>query len=499
MGSSREKQRRKEDRNSGFDSKGAKNAQEVEAERKRRKQTKTALVTLCAIAIIAVVALVLNSNLFYRNVSALNAPGHSFSVTEMNFFARQNANFDAAADRAAETVLLYQRAQAAGLSISPEVQEEIDEWLRMIDEDYLWIAFANDLWGVQTANGLIVALYGRGMNARILRELLEFEALADAYLPYFVERFEAGLTQADIEAYYLENRASYDSISFHALTLFYAPDEDIDAGIAPVGVLPYSEAREMFDIMTNFLSTNTSPEDFVDMVELVTGHHFPELHRTAEEIAFEPFASWLTASARRPGNTTILENEDSFSFLHFVGIDDNSHYTVNVRHILVTADQMGGDNLENLDWLYDEDELAAILDELPELALAHAETLMANILAVPAEEREALFIEYVEEYSADNWFMNSSPGLFEEVDHNTGFVEPFADWSLDPARRPGDIAIVETQFGYHIMYFVQWNDEMPHRYVLARRSMSQTALDNWWEETRLEASWSQTFFSRLVG
>ena len=34
-------------------------------------------------------------------------------------------------------------------------------------------------------------------------------------------------------------------------------------------------------------------------------------------------------------------------------------------------------------------------------------------------------------------------------------VPAFNEWIFDPSRNTGDTAIVETEFGFHIMYFVQ--------------------------------------------
>ena len=43
-------------------------------------------------------------------------------------------------------------------------------------------------------------------------------------------------------------------------------------------------------------------------------------------------------------------------------------------------------------------------------------------------------------------------GLYTEVSAETSFVEPFLNWSIDSARQVGDVDIVETDYGYHIMY-----------------------------------------------
>ena len=37
-------------------------------------------------------------------------------------------------------------------------------------------------------------------------------------------------------------------------------------------------------------------------------------------------------------------------------------------------------------------------------------------------------------------------------------VESFNDWIFDEVRQPGDSDIVETEYGYHIMYFVADNE-----------------------------------------
>ena len=43
-------------------------------------------------------------------------------------------------------------------------------------------------------------------------------------------------------------------------------------------------------------------------------------------------------------------------------------------------------------------------------------------------------------------------GLYTDV-YAGQMVATFNDWCFDPARQPGDYGIVETRFGYHIMYF----------------------------------------------
>jgi parvulin-like peptidyl-prolyl isomerase len=48
----------------------------------------------------------------------------------------------------------------------------------------------------------------------------------------------------------------------------------------------------------------------------------------------------------------------------------------------------------------------------------------------------------------------SSGGLYTGV-YMGQMVESFQNWCFDEARQPGDHGIVETEYGYHIMYFVE--------------------------------------------
>ena len=41
-------------------------------------------------------------------------------------------------------------------------------------------------------------------------------------------------------------------------------------------------------------------------------------------------------------------------------------------------------------------------------------------------------------------------------------VTEFNDWCFDESRKPGDHGIVETSYGYHLMYFVE-NEGLSYR------------------------------------
>lgn len=117
----------------------------------------------------------------------------------------------------------------------------------------------------------------------------------------------------------------------------------------------------------------------------------------------------------------------------FEGIEDGS-ITVNIRHILFLSDP-------NEDGTATEEEKAN--------AKARAEELLTAVQATPSED---YFAELAKENSQDPGSKDNG-GLYEYVAPGT-MVEEFNDWCFDSARKPGDTGIVETTYGYHVMYFV---------------------------------------------
>ena len=57
-------------------------------------------------------------------------------------------------------------------------------------------------------------------------------------------------------------------------------------------------------------------------------------------------------------------------------------------------------------------------------------------------------------------------------------VEQFEDWCFDKERKPGDTGIVETKYGYHVMYYSS-TDEMTYRDVLIEADLRKSDAEKW--------------------
>lgn len=154
-----------------------------------------------------------------------------------------------------------------------------------------------------------------------------------------------------------------------------------------------------------------------------------------------------------------LENQQTFADN---GVEPDMGLQSAVRHILIQPE--GGTTDENNEVVYSEEEKAA--------AYAEAERILEEWKSGDATEES--FGELANTYSKDGG-SNTTGGLYEGINADASYVAEFRAWAVDAARKPGDTAIVETEFGYHIMYFVSGEDYFTH--IVAEQLVAQRIQD----------------------
>ncbi len=122
------------------------------------------------------------------------------------------------------------------------------------------------------------------------------------------------------------------------------------------------------------------------------------------------------------------------------GVTKESGKSHNVRHILVTVDS-GSD---------EETGATGPSDEAWEACRAEAQQILDGWLAGEASEES--FAALAEEKSEDPG-SSANGGLYTELTAETNFVQSFKDWYLDESRKPGDTGLVQSEHGYHVMYY----------------------------------------------
>ena len=122
------------------------------------------------------------------------------------------------------------------------------------------------------------------------------------------------------------------------------------------------------------------------------------------------------------------------------GLEKTDECYVDVRHILICP--KGGTTNEAGQTTYSDEEWAA--------AKAEANALLDQWLAEePSEESFAALAKAKSEDPGSA----SNGGLYEDVCVGQ-MVPEFEGWCFDASRQHGDYGIVQTTYGYHIMYFV---------------------------------------------
>lgn len=214
-------------------------------------------------------------------------------------------------------------------------------------------------------------------------------------------------------------------------------------------------------------------------------------------------ASWLYSEERQTGDTTTCTTDNYIYVIYVITpAYRNEESLVDARHILVSYDAIKSEieaqaatEVEGIEEL--ETEAAPATEETAEIETENEAgtekieigtktatdgTEISNkdtgysidvvlktyekaheILEEYAKnETEENFAELAEKYSADTGSVgenaSTSGGLYENIERGT-YVKEFEDWVYDETRQPGDTAIVRTEYGYHIMYFVQKHAE----------------------------------------
>ena len=122
------------------------------------------------------------------------------------------------------------------------------------------------------------------------------------------------------------------------------------------------------------------------------------------------------------------------------GVTKESGILVDVRHILIAPE--GGEE--------DAVGLITYTDEAWAVCKAKAEKIYNEWKA--GEATEESFGKLAQQYTEDPGSKDNG-GLYTQVAQGK-MVEAFDAWCFDESRVVGDTALVQTEFGYHVMYFV---------------------------------------------
>ncbi len=273
-----------------------------------------------------------------------------------------------------------------------------------------------------------VASYGNGVTEEDIRRTLTIQRYSTSYYQYLLENME--ITDADAEAFFEQNKYSYLTCTLGGMALSWAPDEEGNVTMT----------KEVATDLKNQLEACTNTTQFEELIKMILVDYqgytveeveaaMPTLYNDSYTyIQNNPLAEWAFGDAKA-NEVFSIENEDSYNVYilkEAPARDDTA--TIDVRHILFMDEN--SDNKAKA-----------------EAALKEWEN---------GEKTEESFASMANELSEDPG-SNTNGGLYEAVTPGQ-MVDTFDAWCFDPARKPGDSGIVETSYGYHVMYFVDHGD-----------------------------------------
>ncbi len=399
-------------------------------------------------------------------------------------------------------------AKDAGMTLSDEHKSAIDDNIQEIADACESSGYSIDRY--------ISLLYGKGMNEKILRSLLEDQYLASQYQEQEQDEIKANISDEAIEEKYNEDPSSYQKVDIRLFGLEIETDSDTGESNAEV---QENLAKEMLGKITDEASFTTLSKEYAaeddkekfddDTATLLKGVEKSTVNSNIDE----DLATWLYDSARITGDKTTCTT-DSYVYVIYVIKPVYREETPlrSARHILISFENVQS-SMESAGESTDAtNETSATATDGSVITNDTSDYSMAVVLEA-YEQAKAIYDEYMageqtedafaalaNENSADTSSTeDDAGGLYEDIELGQ-MVSPFENWVYDDARETGDVGLVESTYGWHVMYFVSKNDEAEWKTNI-REDLAETQITEKSEEIKeqVDGTATTTAFTKLAG
>jgi len=414
-------------------------------------------VAAAAVAVLAVFLLVWNSGVIQRNTAAVTINGVKYGPADVQYYYNTVVNQsglsasslekiimdestgqtakeyfqEQAVDTMVTTAALCGKARAEGYEMTQEARDELDQALEGLNSSWRSAGYASrDVY--------LRAILGPYMTYDRLKALMEEQALASDYAAAQVDAI--AITEEEEEAYYQENKDALDSYTitqfvFRASVPAAAEGEErSDEETAALLEAAKTEMKAKAEELKARLEAGEDPEALAKAYEedlysseisAVSGGESDSAYGVSG--VNTSYAEWAKDAARKNGDVTLAEYDGTSSYIYYVArfegrVRDDTRSN-SIRHILISGDG----------------------------AQARAQELLDQWKA--GEATEDSFAALAAENSEDTGSA-SRGGLITNVSPTSNYVIPFRDWANDSGRKDGDTGLVESDYGWHIMYYV---------------------------------------------
>lgn len=409
---------------------------------------------------------------------------------------------DQAVESAKSVYALYDDAVANNYKLSEEDQKNLDDSLASLSE---YVKKNTDYGSVAA---YLRSIYGPSASEKSYTEYYTITSTASAYYEDHLDSIEYEVD--DYRAYEAEKKHLYNSYSFVYYTInmssylgeghkddngstFWTDDEkdaarvqvkadmqalvaagitdkaSFDAAVQSLAINKYDSdgnlvadekkatATESKDVSYDSMYLNTAAKEWVIKEERVPGD-------------FDVFPIYDSSSDDEEDESKKIIN--GYYVVLFNECDTNEVHLANVRHILAKFE--GGTTDSSGNTTYSDAEKQAAKTEAEKLLSQFKESVANETDAAKIEEA---FAALANKESDDQSGQVTNGGIYEDI-YPGQMVEPFENWCFDPDRKPGDTGLVETTYGWHVMFYTS-TDEMTYRDSMIKADMLEDDMTKW--------------------
>lgn len=377
--------------------------------------------------------------------------------------------FLSSAEQSARAIYaIANEAAANGYELSESDQSQLDS----LESTLSLYASA---YGYSKPEAYLKAMYGNGATLDSYKEYYRVNLLASGYQTEY--RDSLTYTDEQVEAKDAEDPAVYNSYSYNQYYLSSSRYLDDDATNAEKAAAAEADAKSLVSDEINSVEALDAAIAALE-VNADTTASSSAMDDTRYTSVNSVIAQWISDSSRQEGDKTYIANTSTttdddgnevetisgYYVVYYRSSSDNSTPLVNVRHMLAGFE---GGTTENGTTTYSDEEKAAAKEK--------AESWLQTWEDGDATEES--FAALANENSTDTG-SKTNGGLYENV-YPGQMVSAFNNWCFDENRKAGDTGIVETSYGYHVMYFVGQSDETYREYLI-KNDLTSEDYTNWY-------------------
>lgn len=354
----------------------------------------------------------------------------------------------------------YSKALEEGVTLTSAQKKTIDKQISTLKDS----ASQNDV----SLDQYIKANFGTYCSEDTIRIMLEQYYLSANYKGKF--KCETKVTDNDVDKYYNDHKNDYKKIEFYYIASPYDATDDNSKNesikTAEKIMAKMKDKKSVIALVPEVYSSyidsqvKSSMEQDSTLTEKKAREEAVKSYESnvvttvsgSESPFDDKMNTWLFSDDTKVGSKKYYIDE-SAGYIYIVlktskaSVEEDETYTV--RHILV-APESGSNSSSSTS------EKTEYTDEQWAAAKKKADSILAKFNKTDKSEYE--FAKLAEQYSTDSASTSSGSndsfgGLYESVTLGQ-MVPDFEKWSIDDSRKYGDTGIVKSDYGYHIMFFI---------------------------------------------